>query len=303
MTMDPDKITANLRTKRIGRKILVYDSTSSTQMIAAEYAKNGKNDGLVVFAEEQTAGRGRAGNAWYSGRSESVLCSVVLIESRLSVESLSLTCAVAVAEAVGKPARSQAKIKWPNDIMLSGKKVAGILVEAKSVAHRGEAVPALRVAGILPAIRGRDALDTNEGNPPQADSPHRKSKIYIVGIGINCHQRKTSFPDELQPLATSMDVESHAVTDRISLAKRLLISLDDWLETAQTSTEKVTHRWRELSIQLGHRVALVFNGRTFTGHCIGVDPEKGLILQLDRGGVRMFDAAHTTIAKPGTGSF
>jgi biotin-(acetyl-CoA carboxylase) ligase len=61
--------------------------------------------------------------------------------------------------------------------------------------------------------------------------------------------------------------------------------------------EKVTDRWRELSIQLGHRVALVFNGRKFTGHCIGVDPEKGLILRLDTGGVRMFDAAHTTIAK------
>jgi BirA family biotin operon repressor/biotin-[acetyl-CoA-carboxylase] ligase len=265
--LDPDRISANLKTKRIGGKILVYESTSSTNDVAVEYAKNAKNDGLVVFAEEQTAGRGRAGNTWHSGRSESILCSIVLreeAESKLGAELLSLTCAVAVAEAIGKPARDQAKIKWPNDIVLSGKKVAGILLEAKSL---------------------------------------RSECVYVVGIGVNCHQRKDSFPEKLQPIVTSMDIESRSVTDRVSLAKRLLTSLDDWLEIAQTDTEKVTHRWRQLSIQLGHRITLIFNGRTFTGHCIGIDPEKGLILQLDRGGVRMFDAAHTTIAKSGTGSF
>lgn len=260
MTMDPDEISANLKTKRIGKKILVYDSTSSTQAIAAEYAKNPDNNGLVIFAEEQTAGRGRAGNKWHSARSDSILCSVVLTESRLSAELLSLTCAVAVAEAIGKPARNQAKIKWPNDVMLSGKKIAGILLESRSL-------------------------------------PISKSKIFVAGIGINCHQKKESFPEELQPVATSMDIESRTTTDRISLAKRLLTSIDDWLDVAQTNTEKVTDRWRELSIQLDHRIALVFNGRKFAGHCIGVDPEKGLILRLDTGGVRMFDAAHTTIVK------
>jgi BirA family biotin operon repressor/biotin-[acetyl-CoA-carboxylase] ligase len=256
--LDPDTISVNLGTKRIGKKILVFDSTSSTQTIAAEYAKNKENDGLAIFTEEQTAGKGRAGNKWLSGRSDSILCSIVLIENRLSAELLSLTCAVAVAEAIGKPAKNEAKIKWPNDIMLNGKKIAGILLESKS---------------------------------------HRSENICIIGIGINCHQRKDSFPKELRSIATSMDIESRLVTDRISLAKRLLTSIDDWLETAQTNAKIVTDRWRELSIQRGHRVALVFNGRKFTGHCIGVDPEKGLILKLDIGGVRMFDAAHTTIAK------
>lgn len=252
--LDPDKIRANLKTQCVGKKVLVYDSTSSTNNVAAEYAKNKDNDGLVIFAEEQTAGRGRAGNKWQSGRSDSVLCSIVLTESSLSTELLSLICAVAVAEAVGKPAR----IKWPNDIVLNGKKVAGILLESKS---------------------------------------YDAGSIYVVGIGINCHQEKDSFPEELQPVATSMDIESRSVADRISLARRLLTSVDHWLEIAETNAEEVTDRWRELSIQLGHRIALVFNGSEFTGHCIGVDPERGLILQLDIGGVRMFDAAHTTIVK------
>jgi len=256
--LDPDKIKANLRTKRIGRKILVYNRTSSTNDIAAEYAKNKKNDGLAIFAEEQTAGRGRAGTKWHSNRADSILCSIVLTDCKLNAELLSLTCAVAVADGLGKIGGSQAKIKWPNDIILNGKKVAGILLESKI---------------------------NNNGN------------TYIIGIGINCHQRQDSFPAELQPIATSIDIESNSIADRVSLAKRLLTSLDHWLEVAERNRKKVTDQWCKLSIQLNHRVALIFNGTKFAGNCIGIDPEKGLILQLDTGGVRMFDAAHTTIAK------
>ncbi len=251
--MDPDQIKANLKTKRIGSNVLVYDSTSSTNDIAAEYARNKQNDGLVVFTEEQTEGRGRAGNKWLSGRADSILCSIVLTENKLPAELLSLLCAVAVAEAIGKPAR----IKWPNDIMLNGRKVAGILLESKS------------------------------------------DGVCIVGIGINCHQKIDSFPDELQPIATSIDVESRSVTDRVSLARRLLASTDHWLEVAAQASEKVIDQWRDLSIQLGHRVRLIYDSREFAGNCIGIDPEKGLILQLDTGGIRMFDAAHSSIVKQG----
>jgi BirA family biotin operon repressor/biotin-[acetyl-CoA-carboxylase] ligase len=254
--LDPDEIKANLRTKRIGGKILVYRSTSSTNDVAAEYAKNKENDGLVIFAEEQTAGRGRAGSKWHGGRAQSILCSIVLTENIVHRHLLSLACAVAVVEAVGRPGKSHAKIKWPNDILLNGKKVAGILLESK----------------------------TNHDN-----------SSCIVGVGINCHQKPDSFPGELRPIATSIDIESRSIVDRISLAKRLLTSMDHWLEAAQKSSEKVIEKWCKLSIQLGHRTALIFNGTRFTGHCIGIDPEKGLILRLDTGGVRMFDAAHTTI--------
>jgi len=252
--LDTDQIKAQLKTRRIGRKILVYSRTSSTNDIAAEYAKNKGNDGLVVFAEEQTAGRGRAGAKWHSGRSDSMLCSILLTDCALNGELLSLTCAVAVAETIGK----SAKIKWPNDIILNGKKAAGILLESKK---------------------------------------DRTGNIYILGIGINCHQTSDSFPPELRQAATSIDIESQTVCDRILLAKRLLTVLDHWLEIAEQASKKVTDRWRKLSVQLGHRVSLVFDGTKFTGNCIGIDPEKGLIIQLDTGGVRMFDAAHTNILK------
>ena len=256
--LDPDKIKANLKTTRIGRKILVYNSTTSTNDIAGQYANNKDNDGLVIFTEEQTAGRGRTGNKWYSDRSDSIICSILLTTNKLKTELLSLTCAVAAAEAIGKPGKNPARIKWPNDIILNDKKVAGILLETKT---------------------------------------NNKNDVCIIGIGINCHQNTESFPPELWSAATSIDIESGLIIDRISLAKRLLSSLDHWLEAAENDYEKVIDQWKSLSIQLGHRLALIFNGRKFTGNCIGIDPVKGMILQLDTGGVRMFDAAHTTIAK------
>jgi BirA family biotin operon repressor/biotin-[acetyl-CoA-carboxylase] ligase len=254
--LDPDKIRANLKTKRIGKKVLVYKSTSSTNEIAAEYAKNKNNDGLVIFAEEQIAGRGRAGTKWHGHYADSILCSIILTDCEINNELLSLTIAVAVADALGKVGKYETKIKWPNDIIVNGKKVAGILLESKRAANR---------------------------------------TAYIIGIGINCHQKKNSFPAELQSAATSIDIESGSTCDRISLAKRLLSSLDVWLE--QKNKNKVTDQWRRRSILLGHRVTLLYNGKRFTGNCVGIDPEKGLILQLDQGSVRMFDAAHTTIAK------
>ncbi|MHC4394675.1 MAG: biotin--[acetyl-CoA-carboxylase] ligase [Planctomycetota bacterium] len=257
-SLNSDKIKANLKTKRIGKEVIVYDSTSSTNDIAAEYAKNRKNDGLVIFAEEQTVGRGRAGNKWLSGRADSILCSILLTDCSLNGELLSLACAVATAETIGKLGPTHAKIKWPNDIILNGKKLAGILLESK--------------------------VDNG-------------SISYIIGIGINCHQKKDSFPEELQQITTSIDIESDSFTDRISLAKRLLTSIDHWLDIAGKNSAKVTKHWRKLSFQLGHRVTLVFNRRNFTGNCIGIDPEKGLIVQLDSGARKFFDAAHTTIAK------
>jgi len=254
--LDPDKIKPGPGAARIGREVIVFNSTSSTNDIAAQYAANKENDGLAVFAEQQTAGRGRAANKWLSAPSDSILCSILLTDCPLNPEILSLTVAVAVAETIGRPA----KIKWPNDIFLNAKKVAGILLESKT---------------------------------------HDYGPAYIIGIGINCHQQNDSFPPELKSIATSIDIETRTTSNRISLAKRLLVCLDNQLQTAKTDAPRIIEQWRDLSIQLGHRVTLIYNAAKFTGNCIGIDPQKGLILQLDKGGIRMFDAAHTTILPAG----
>ncbi len=256
--LDPDKIKSHLKTKRIGRRVIVYNSTASTNSVAAEYARNKANGGLVVLTEEQTKGRGRGGNIWIAGKADSVICSILFTDCTLGNELLPLIIAVAAAEAIGKCAKAEAKIKWPNDIILNNKKVAGILVESKKTG---------------------------------------KQTAYIVGIGINCHQRKIDFPPELQKTATSIDIESGVITDRISLIKRLLVSIEHWLGIGETRPQKVIERWQKLSTQLNHRIALVYNRKLFAGNCIGIDPQQGLILQLDSGAIRMFHAAQTSIAK------
>jgi len=256
--LDPDKIKSNLRTKRVGQKVVVYSSTASTNDVAAEYAKNKNNDGLVVLAEEQIQGRGRSGNKWVAGYGDSVICSILLTDCGISAELLSLTIAVATAEAIGKCTKAEAKIKWPNDIILNNKKVAGILVESKK---------------------------TN------------KLTAYVIGIGINCHQSKLNFPAELRKIATSIDIETGGQIDRISFTKRLLTSVENWLEIAEQNKEEIIEHWQRLSTQLGQRVALIYNKKKFAGNCIGIDPEKGLILQLETGGRRFFTSVHTSIAK------
>lgn len=257
--LDVDAIKANLHTAGLGKEILIFKSTGSTNDVAWEYATNQNNSGLCVFAEEQTAGRGRAGAKWFSTEGQSILCSILLVDCEYGAELLTLASAVAAAEAISRYTQLETRIKWPNDIIIRGKKVAGILLESKTTDNR---------------------ID------------------YVIGVGINCHQRKDFFQKhEFQMSPTSIDIESSTFVNRNSLAAELLASFDEWLTTAQTGSEKIIDTWSRLSSQLGHRVTVEYNQERFSGNCVGVDPAEGLILQLDDGGVRMFDAAHTTIVK------
>ena len=261
--LDADFIKSNLDTNRIGKEIIFYKSTSSTNNIAAEYAKGGKkNDGLVVFAEHQTAGRGRRGNKWLDDKSKSLLCSVLLFNPEIGPDMITFAAAVAVAETIDRCGKNEAKIKWPNDILLGCKKVAGILVEAFC---------------------------------------EKSKKYYIVGIGINCHQQTQDFPAELAEIATSIDIESGMVCDRNGLAKRLIVNFDHILTVAAQNSDEIIEKWRGRNILLNRQITVEHNGKQFTGNCIGIEPAKGLIVQLERGGVKMFDAGSTTIVKSKNG--
>jgi BirA family transcriptional regulator, biotin operon repressor / biotin---[acetyl-CoA-carboxylase] ligase len=275
--MDADIIKEGLTGGKIGRQIIVYNSTTSTNDLARLYARDKNNDGLVIFTEEQTAGKGRFDHKWLSPRSESILCSVLLTTNIPDNEILSMTVAVAVAETIGKIGRNHARIKWPNDILINGKKIAGILIET---------------------VDSRQSLVVSKRkNHLTNDYPLTTKDYCIIGIGINCHQKAESFPDQIRNIATSIDIENKSITDRNLIARRLLHYLDNWLQTAQTKPQQLIRQWEKFSIQSGHRITLLFNGRQFTGSCIGIDPQKGLILQLENGGVRFFDAAHSTIVK------
>lgn len=257
--LDVDIIGNGLTTKVVGSQTVVFKSTSSTNDIAWEYSSNKANNGLAVFSEQQTNGRGRMGNKWLSTPGQSLLCSIVLTNSKVKPQLLTLGCAVAIAETIQNCCQIETRIKWPNDVIIAGKKIAGILLESRISKGKSD---------------------------------------YVIGIGINCHQDEAFFTKQkLQMPATSIDIESKNVIDRNQLAAKLLSDLDKWIDIAVSDGEKILERWKQLSSQIGHRITVKFNKQQFEGNCIGVDPVKGIILQLDNGGVRMFEAAQTTIVK------
>ncbi|MEN6386499.1 MAG: biotin--[acetyl-CoA-carboxylase] ligase, partial [Phycisphaerales bacterium] len=223
--------------------------------IACQYAAGGeKNHGLVVLTEHQTKGRGRRGNKWFDGKSKSTLCSLLIFNDRINPDMMALAIAVAAAQAIGKCGKSEPQIKWPNDIFINDKKIAGILIE-------------------------------------------KKLNYYIIGIGINCHQQETDFPQELLPIATSIDIETTAICDRNLIVKRLIVEIEHALQIAIENPDEIVESWQQRSMLTGKRITIEHNGNQFTGICLGVEPSQGLILHLERGGVKMFDAASTTIVK------
>lgn len=254
-----DKLDVDLIEARTDTKVVIYNSTASTNDIAWRYATCDKYDGLAVIAEFQTQGRGRRGSKWQSEKSQSILCSILMLNCPCDTEIATLAVPVAIAETLKKFEVPNPRIKWPNDILVNAKKIAGVLIESRN------------------ASAGRH---------------------FVIGIGINCHQNEQFFSNiDLAMPATSVDMETGRFVDRNRLAAELINSVKGRISSACTDTDMISSKWKQLSAQLGHRVCVKHKGESFSGNCIGIDPVEGLILQLDSGAVRMFHAAHTTIIK------
>jgi BirA family transcriptional regulator, biotin operon repressor / biotin---[acetyl-CoA-carboxylase] ligase len=253
LPLSHDSIAAGLPTRLVGRQIVIYKSTASTNDLAWQYAADAGKDGLAVFAENQTAGRGRHGNKWLGGQSRSILCSILLLSNPLEPDLLTLAAGVAVARAIGDCGRQKVGLKWPNDVTLGDRKAAGILIESRRL---------------------------------------RAGAAHVIGIGINCCHGLADFPAELADSSTSIELATGAPCDRNTIARRLLVELDEWVAGGKGS-QAITDAWLQLSTQLHRRVSLQHDGHAYTGTCIGIDPQNGFIVQLDGGAVRMFSASHT----------
>lgn len=263
--LDVDRIEAAREGCVVGGKVVVFKTTASTNDIAWAYAGNSAHHGLCVLAEQQTAGRGRRGRLWHSRPGESLLCSVLLIDTPIEAELLTLAAAVATAEAVCSFCGVNAGIKWPNDILVKGNKLAGILVEKRTIGRR---------------------------------------VCFVVGIGINCNQTAQALADgRLRSPATSLRIETGTLVDRTALTCTLMAALEEWLDRAlaglASPVNPVIERWAQLSTLLGQHITVECDNRTFSGFCRGIDPADGLIVQLDAGAIRTFAAPHTSIVRTG----
>jgi BirA family transcriptional regulator, biotin operon repressor / biotin---[acetyl-CoA-carboxylase] ligase len=261
-TFKIESVQQELKTKYIGQRIILLDSTSSTNDAAWSYAQTPDCHGLCVLAEQQTAGRGRRGRKWYSPPGQSILCSILIQNPEPSAALLTLAAPIAVIDIIAFCCDLDAVIKWPNDILLKNKKVAGILVESRKIG-------------------------------PQT--------VSVVGIGINVHQDKDCFAElPLDAPATSLDIELRRHVNRNELLQELLHRLEKRIHTAVEKPEKLLHDWKRRNRQIGSRVELESDGRQYAGTCVGIDPVEGLIVQIDRGPVKIFSAAHTTVIKNGS---
>jgi BirA family biotin operon repressor/biotin-[acetyl-CoA-carboxylase] ligase len=223
-----------------GANIHHYYKIASTNTAATEAASAGAPEGSVFLAEEQTAGRGRGANTWHSARSTGIYCSVILRPALppADVLVLSLAAALAVREAIRDLNPSlEPDLKWPNDLLLDGKKFCGILTEMNA-------------------------------------EPTRVRHI-VVGIGINVNQ--ASFPDELRPVATSLLVASGSEWSRVDLTAALLKSLHrEYRELVEGSNarESILRRFTSASSYVGGKhVRITENGDLgFEGITEGLDP-------------------------------
>ena len=131
MELDVSAVDAALRTKFVGRRLVCLSITTSTQDVAREEAEAGAVEGTVVFAEEQTAGRGRFGRAWMSPVGRNLYLTLVLRPDVARLRVLGMLAPLAVAQAVEETTRLAPRVKWPNDVLLSGRKFCGVLIDSE----------------------------------------------------------------------------------------------------------------------------------------------------------------------------
>jgi BirA family biotin operon repressor/biotin-[acetyl-CoA-carboxylase] ligase len=269
-----EQIEWELNTKTIGRRISVWRRTTSTNDLAARAATSCSNDGLVVLAEEQTAGRGRRHRRWFAPPNSSVLMSVLVFPPQAvqSVTSLTALAAVAVADLLIESFKLPARIKWPNDIRVSGKKVCGILVEG---IVRGR------------TRRSNDRTPAAHSRPNSLAGQARKRKparATVIGIGINVNIPRSEFPAGLASPAMSLMELCGRALDRSELARLVIQRLDRLYQTALSGEmELIWSRWHELADLVGQLIQVERARDTLRGRLVEIRPPDAITLRVDSG--------------------
>ncbi len=255
--LDAAALNRDLAATRFAGRVICVADCESTNLLALRLAsEQGRAaDRTVIVAEHQSAGRGRLGRSWHAPRGAGLLMTVLLHGPPPVAGRLVLAAGIAVCEAVGEVADVAASLRWPNDVYVGARKLAGVLVET---------------AACEPGI------------------------AMALGIGLNCLQKPGHFPPELRDLATSLEIESRHAIDRHAVAVRMLNRLDGWLDAAFDAADaSLVRECVERSDDLGRRATLMHSGRTLSGTVVEIDDGLGAWLQLDDGGRVRFDPLTT----------
>ncbi len=234
-------------------RVQVAEETASTNADVAERFRSGEQEGLVLVAEHQSAGRGRLGREWVSPARSSLTVSFLLVPGDVPAERwpwLPLLTGIAAAEAVRRVAGVDVELKWPNDVLVGGHKLGGILLERVEPAGQGDTSQ---------AVKGGAAA--------------------VVGIGINC----TQTPDELPiPTATSLAIVTGARVDRsallVALVEELAGRYDQWRSGAD-----LRRAYLELCRTPGQDVQVAVPGGEVIGEAVDVDASGRLVVRTEEG--------------------
>lgn len=245
--LSPESVARQLKTVTFGRKIVYHEKVDSTNTIAKKLADKGAEEGTVVVAEEQTGGRGRLDRKFISPFAQGVWFSIILRPQfpPMEVSKMTLVAAVAITKALRKFGMVHCGIKWPNDILVHGAKLVGILTELNASVE--------------------------------------KINYLVMGIGINTTLSRKTLPRELKKTTTSFAMENIPV-HRDELLSEVLYQLEYYYDMIkEKGFAPVLDEWKTLSCMLGEEVQVIEPNRTFNGKAIDLDESGNLLVQTDTG--------------------
>ena len=287
-------VRQGLYTHVVGRRILYYRELTSTMDEASRLAEEGADEGAVVIAEIQSAGRGRQGRSWIS-RPGNLLLSVLFRPEMEQLPFISMIGGLAVVRAVRKTTGLSPAIKWPNDVLLGGKKAAGILAESAIVGDSVcYAVLGLGINVALDPSKAEEisaiATSVDAGHHPEPAAGHHPEPA----AGHHPEPVANLHP-ELVEGATSVDAAAGAPVDRQSLLRQLLMDLDDLYLRLQRK-ESPLPEWAALLETVGRPVTASFAGETRSGVAEAVDEAGNLLLRQDDGQLITLTAGDVTLS-------
>lgn len=261
----PDKVTENevqlgLQTAYIGRNVHFKETVSSTQKIASKLVYEGAPEGTIVVAEEQLEGRGRLQRKWYSPKGTGIWMSIILRPDIPihQAPQLTLLAAVSVAQAIEMYTGVKVGIKWPNDILINGKKVVGILTEMQAEIDKIQAI--------------------------------------IIGIGINVNHKKEHFAPEISQIATSLALEKGSEINRAGLMQAIFLHMEKlYEEYLLHGFSFIKALWESYAISIGKEIKAVTMNETFIGLAKGIRDDGVLILEDHNGAIHYIHSADIEI--------
>ncbi len=246
----------------IGRDIRVFKKTTSTNDVIEKLARDGVQEGVVVFAESQTRGRGRLGRKWISPANKGLWFSVLLRPHLHPQESTQLTIASATAlrRAIISATGLRPEIKWPNDLLIGGKKVAGILTELSA----------------------------------EVDRVHH----ITLGIGVDVNLAAEDFPPEIRPFATSLKIEAGMDISQVELAAAIIRELDvDYGRINHGDFSAVADEWEAGCATIGNHVTVRMGDRQFCGRAESLDDGGALLVRTEHGRLERVIGGDVTLEK------